>query len=201
MPTDGGDWLLFLSLEKDLLATFDYVPIHKDHYGVYSFAYLKILLVACSAIEQLGKEYCKQLGVENLPDKPSIYRVRDGIINKNGRFRDTFCYMPRFDQLLGKFFPWADDVWNKEGGPPWWQAYNNSKHNAYECATQRNVIDCLAALFCLNVACYGKRVGDFDPQPALYYDQPNSPTYLVGTTLAHEGPGNPIIAVEVPKRK
>ena len=70
----------------------------QSHYGVYSIAYLKTLLVACSSIEQLGKESCKGLGV-TLPKKPNIYEVRDGIISKNERFADAWCYMPRFSTL------------------------------------------------------------------------------------------------------
>ena len=30
MPKDNSDWLLFLSLERDVIATFDYVPVDHD---------------------------------------------------------------------------------------------------------------------------------------------------------------------------
>ena len=79
--------------------------------------------------------------------------------------------MDRFP-LFGKFLPWANDAWKEEGGPPWWQAYNNSKHNAYKCATQRNVIDRLAGLFCLHPVYYGKEVQNF-PLPGRY-DHPTA---------------------------
>lgn len=176
MPTDNSDWLLFLSLERDFVATFDYVPIHASHYRVYSIAYLKTLLVACSSIEQLGKEFCNGLGV-TLPKKPNIYEVREGIISKNERFADAWCYMPRFSSL-GRFLPWANNAWPEKGSPSWWQANNDSKHNASECATQRSVIDCLAALFCLNVDYYRDKMRGFDPKPTLYFNDKVRMTYV-----------------------
>lgn len=198
MPSNNSDWLLFLSLERDFISTFDYVAIDPNLHGVYSIAYLKTLLSACSAIEQLGKEYCRFKGVA-LPDKPSIYKVRDGIKGKNQNFPNACCYIPRFS-WLGELMPWKDDDWKVEGGPPWWQAYNDSKHNAYECSTQMSVIYCLAGLFCLNLAYYEKKANEFDLSAALFYDQPRLPDVMVVNVLPHQGAGSPIVEAKAQRQ-
>jgi hypothetical protein len=169
---DNGDWLLFLSLERDLENTLDYVPIDQDHYGVYSIAYLKLLLVACSAVEQLGKKLC------GLPLEDKSIRAEDIAkeLVKIQRFSEMRCDIPRYGV---SFLPWEPIATNKT--PPWWVDYNNSKHASVRSAKQENVLDSLAALFCLNLAYYKEKVITFDPRPVLY-DHPSLGFTMVGGT-------------------
>lgn len=151
IPSNNGDWLLFLSLERDFVSTIDYVAISPKHDNVFSIAYLKILLLACSAVERLAKKYCREKGA-SLAEKPSIYDVRRAIVQANPDFPTLYCYAPRIDEWSRE--PWAETEWAGEGKPWWWADYNAAKHNELERASQRSVIDSLAALFCLNLAYY-----------------------------------------------
>lgn len=174
MPTDNSDWLLFLSLERDFMATFDYVAMEKCHYDVFSNAYLKILLAACAAVEQLGKKH----GVLQLNDKSTnVKGIAKEIIKKERALKaqnkiitvlwEQECCIPRFPGL--KFVPWAALAKNKI--PPWWAEYNKTKHSSVQTAKLQNVLDSLAGLFCLNLAYYADNWRNLRVSPALYWDK------------------------------
>ena len=174
MPTDNSDWLLFLSLEKDFMATFDYVAMEKRHYKVFSTAYLKILLAACAAVEQLGKKH----GGLPLNDRSiNAKRIANEIIKKEKALKaqskiitvlwEQECCIPRFPGL--KFVPWAALAKNQI--PPWWAEYNKTKHSSVQTAKLKNVLDCLAGLFCLNLAYYADNLRNLRVSPALYWDK------------------------------
>ena len=189
MITDNSDWLLFLSLEKDLIATFDYVAVEEEkHDGVFSIAYLKILLAAGSAVERLAKKHgglplddtwvkAKEIA-KRIVEKERELKEQ----NKNTTFLwELECYIPRFSRLK-PFFPWRGlpDI----EVPPWWKAYDAAKHSGeiFHNATLKNVLECLAGLFCLNLVYYGSEVQDF-PLPALY-DHPTAIPQTMVTTVS-----------------
>lgn len=144
---DNSDWLLFLSLEKDFAATIDYVAIDPKHDDVFSIVYLKILLATCSAVERLAKKYCGM----SLSKGTEIRAAEIGksLVKKNPNFPRSECRIsqyPKWDKIV----PWQ--ALAGEQIPSWWSAYNDSKHGAetFTSATQKNVIESLAALYCLN---------------------------------------------------
>ena len=173
MPTDNSDWLLFLSLERDFMATFDYVAMAECHYGVFSVAYLKILLAACAGVEQLGKKHCGR----KPEDEVSAKRLAEEIIKKQRTLKnqnkivtvlwEQECCIPRFPQL--KFVPWA--TLPKLEIPPWWAEYDKTKHSSVQSANLKNVLDCLTGLFCLNLAYYADDWHNLRVSPALYWDK------------------------------
>ena len=59
--TDLFDWNFFISIEKDLIRTFDYVEPDPRNYQLVSFQYLKIILTAGSALENSAR---RQSGTE-----------------------------------------------------------------------------------------------------------------------------------------
>jgi hypothetical protein len=170
---DNSDWLLFLSLEKDLIKTFDYVAVEECHYEVFSTAYLKIQLAACASVEQVAKKYG---GLPPNKDN-SAKEIAKAIVKRELTLQNqskiiTFlweqkCIIPRFPGL--EFTPW--EAVETEIEPPWWTGYNNSKHSNIQRATLKNVLDCMAGLFCLNLAYYSDNWRNLRVSPALYWDK------------------------------
>lgn len=189
MKKNNVDWLLFLSLEKDFINTINYVEICEQNRKTYSIVYLKLIISICSSIEKLGKKYCKEIN-SSFASKtnPDIKDINITIINYNSKFPEIKCEIPRYGIELS---PW--EKWLKKETPDWWTAYNNVKHNndSYEDATQENVINALAGLFCLNLYYYKEDLysGDINPLPD-FFDYERMPGHLAVNPGA-ELPGFP----------
>jgi len=186
MNNDKIDWLLFLALEKEFTETINYAEICENNKKTYSIAYLKLLISICSSIEKLGKKYCKIIQ----PDASckDIKSINDIIIEDNPKFPEIECKIPRYN-LLKK--PW--EKWSVNETPEWWTAYNDVKHNNdnYEDATQDNVINALAALFCLNLYYYKEKsiLNSIEPYP-IFFNHDIVPEALIGI-MRSDLPGKP----------
>ena len=173
MPIDNSDWLLFLSLEKDFMATFDYVSMERCHYEVFSTIYLKIQLAACASVEQVAKKH-GELPLDTVESAKEIAKKlikKEHMLKEKGKsiipLWEKKCVIPRFPGL--EYTPWK--ALETEMEPPWWTEYNNSKHSSVQRATLTNVLDCMAGLFCLNLAYYSDNLRNLRVSRALFWDK------------------------------
>ena len=152
--------------------------VEECHYNVFSAAYLKIQLAACLSVEQVAK---KHGGLSLSDDRITAREIGEAIIQRERTLKEQNkiitvlweqeCCIPRFPGM--KFVPWAalTNERKEERVPPWWTEYNNSKHSSVQKAKLKNVLDCLAGLFCLNLAYYSDNWRNPRVSPALYWDK------------------------------
>lgn len=149
-------WKQYLLLEKEFIATDDYVTIEKINYDTYSNKYLNLLLSICSEIDSLSAEVCKSEG-----DKiPQGFRNKLNIL--------TIHYPRILDYGVDMKFPWGIENIKpfkfKDESLEWWQVYNEVKHqrtekNAgnrynYTKANLKNVLFAMAALYIIECVLY-----------------------------------------------
>lgn len=133
-------WAYFLFLEQKFNATTAYVSLNRANFGAYSFEYMHLLLAICSAFENSIKVF---------PGDTDKNWTRIKFFLKNN-FHDTqpIVTMPDYPEIELHPFPQVSD--DAKLDIPWWNAYNDSKHNwtgnlAY--ANLENVINSLAGFF------------------------------------------------------
>ncbi len=149
-------WKQYLLLEKEFIATDDYVTIEKINYDTYSNKYLSLLLAVCSEIDSLSAEVCKLGG-----DK-----ISQGFRNKLNII--TIHYPKILECGVDMKFPWGIENIKpfqfKDESLEWWKAYNDVKHqrtekNAgnrynYTKANLKNVLSAIAALYIIECVLY-----------------------------------------------
>ena len=145
---------------KDLYEIFNYVEPCNGNKNVYSHRIYELLLRACTEVESNMK----------------------GILTANGKFSRTSFTMKndyfqlekacQLDKYKIKFSRWKENVdftpfsvWNTTAyNPlPWYQNYNEVKHDRYnnfQKANLDNLINSIAALLCLLHAQYGEEMAD-----------------------------------------
>ena len=165
-------WYYYLSLENDLARTAQFVEPHSQE-SVYSFEFYKILVLACVEVESLFKGFCAFLENENAVDI-SIYK---GILLKHlPQIVDAEVLITRSGSSYKPFSGWNNSPL------PWWETYNQVKHNRGEKlieATYLNAVLALSALYLL-VLYYAKMTGaDLPDQQSEYIVSKYSKKYLV----------------------
>ena len=163
-------WKYYITLEKRLIRTEEYVAFDEFNNNAYSIEFLSLLQIICSEIDVLAK------AIVTFYD--SEFKAKNAGIHKWG-----FELQQHFPELTDQniifresrtFVPWAgwkiEKVADKNGrlyykyaegqkSPAWWNAYNKVKHARttiekeninYRNANQKNVLLALSALFLLN---------------------------------------------------
>lgn len=136
-------WNYFLSLDDDLASTSQYVEPTQPN--VYSFEFLKIIILSCSEVETTLKYMCKEIE-ENKKIKGDIGEYKRIIL---GKYPDITRASVRIDRIHKKIMPFEN--WDKEK-LFWWESYQNIKHDRgkmFEKATYWNAVHALAALYIL----------------------------------------------------
>lgn len=142
--------------EKDLLNTADYVTICKQNYSTFSNRYQQLIFGICSELDSLSKELC-QGKTQNFPQRIAL------ILEENPNLKHE-TLSPQLLYDTKNFTPFAE--FSEDGGKsvsaPWWQEYNELKHNRtedngsgrfnYQNANLENVLKALSALYILNRA-------------------------------------------------
>lgn len=136
-------WNYFLTLEADLENTSRYVePTQKD---VYSFEFSKIILLSCSEIETVFKYLCNVI-TNNEPFDVNIAGYKGVILSRFPKIEYAKVYIPRANEHIIPFENWSCEKL------PWWDAYQEIKHNrgaAFPNATYWNAAQALAGLYIL----------------------------------------------------
>lgn len=144
-------WQYFLVLEKDIIRLKDYIAIHQDNYGAYSFELSKLLQLACAEIDSVCRVLCKIIDPNTdyfdestYSGKISLYKSR--ILDTYPKLTKSEIHIPGFSI---KLIPWED--WENKDSPKWWEEYNLVKHYRHSCFKKANLKNTLFSMSALMV--------------------------------------------------
>ena len=140
-------WNSFLLLYKDLEETFRFVTPTKEHFSVYSFRYYDLLLRAATEFESICKDKLVELKLSNKGSDAfniiDYHLLNAHFQQKPSGIRVGFLFSdPLFVHPL--------ENWSTTHSLPWYQQYNEVKHNRanlFKNANLSNVLDAIGALF------------------------------------------------------
>lgn len=179
-------WKYFISIEKDLLVLKNFVEMHVDNYGTYSFELSKILQLSCSEIDSVCRILCKCIDSSsdyfdeskfggNISDYKSI------LLTKYPKFAEVEVLIPDLGITVK---PWEE--WITANSPSWWIAYNKVKHYRHSCFEQanlKNTLYAVAALMVLTMYLYrevvGKSKANPNPVPQFFDSEYTNPNLIV----------------------
>lgn len=193
-------WRYFCALSDQLVKTTQYVDHSTDSEGntingsTYSYEFFKILMLASSEFEVVGKSLCKEAGVK-LRNNANIVKLTETILNYYPNIINTEVITnyktiyPLKNWTTGKNEKGDDIVI----GIPWWDAYNNTKHHRFEQFKDANLDNCIAALSSLMVLeLYLSQVAlgsldDLDTAACSYFENVYG-TFLIGSQSSSKLP-------------
>lgn len=168
-------WSFYLSLEKQLIATFEYVEPRREHFKTYSRKYLGLLQALGSEADVCGKSLAELLN-------PNERDLKNCNIAKWGYFIQASYPLittntvraPSLDLTLVPWGNWRNEPYRDKNNalkyrltkgsenPVWWVSYNKTKHrrksllnpddSCYDRANLGNVLNAAAGLFLLELA-------------------------------------------------
>lgn len=128
-------WGYYLSIERMLEETRQYVSPSSDNRNTYSDEFTKIILLSCSEIDSILKYLCK---IENIEPTNKHYSMVDyeKLLNRHSSIKDI-GYTPFYNSSLTEkplvAFPFADLDDNKPyANLKWWENYQKIKHERIE---------------------------------------------------------------------
>lgn len=167
-------WNYYLTLEADLENTSRYVePTQKD---VYSFEFLKIIMLVCSEIETVFKYLCNILSDGKKFDA-NILGYKSIILSRFPKIETAQVYIARANEHVIPFENWSSEKLQ------WWDAYQDIKHNrgtAFAEATYWNAAQALAGLYILIFYLSGLTDIEFDDTKASYVYSKYSSQLIAG---------------------
>ncbi len=182
-------WKYFLSLEKRLKETEDYVyhGIETNESGIslingasYSNCFKQLLILTASEFECLSKEL---IGLKS--KNVGINEISKEILNKYPRIIETEIGTDYVE--IRPLCDWCFDVEGKRRGLSWWGAYNAVKHEGEEAFSQATLENCLLAmssLYVLNLYNIESKVGNLDLAIDTIYFKCQ---YTTGQALGYRG--------------
>lgn len=153
-------WNYLCSLDKLLEETDEYVYHGTDgeqleQGNVYSNAFKRIIILAASEFETMGKNLCKSLN-ETIDSHYNILNISKTILDKYPLIKQTVIQTRYWKATpLEKWMIVKQEDGNeKVEGLEWWNAYNALKHdeeNSYKKATLKNAIEAVGSLYILDL--------------------------------------------------
>ena len=135
-------------LQKDMLDLFDYVEPADRNLPCYSFRIHELLLRACVEVEANCKAIMTENGYTGARKKVDKMNMNDyKLIEQSHRLSSYEVRFPYWHGNCDIRRPFAS--WMRGGKPPWYDAYNSTKHNRYELfdqATLEHMTDAVAGL-------------------------------------------------------
>lgn len=135
-------WSYYLSIEKMLANTIQFVSPSEENENTYSDEFTKIILLSCSEIDSILKLLCKLNNII-LTDREYNMKNYAKMLEK-----DTFIkhesYGPEYVSTINESFllvtPFKDiNSKIKYAGLEWWKDYQSLKHNRMENAKKGNL--------------------------------------------------------------
>lgn len=183
-------WKYYLSLENQVINTFQFSSLDKVNDSNFSFEYLKLIQIICSEIDVLCKSFCNFLGNS---ETDTIAKYAATITVKHTNIKTTTVYCKENpDNIYEPFTLWeytfstnVNGVQRVNGTPPkWWTIYNKLKHDRmstnslynkenYKLANQNNVMNALAGLFLLEMFYYKDLAENENPNNPNIPGQPS----------------------------
>ena len=163
-------WNYYLSLEKDMDLTSSYVE-PRGQEEVLSFAFAKIIILACTEIESVFKVFCRELGEEN----GNIGEYKRAILREYPTLVDAEISIPRLHKTIKPFRNWDNNRLS------WWDAYQHVKHdrgNDYSEASYINAVSSLGALYLLIFFLAYKTSLFFEDYKSTYIDSEYQSRYV-----------------------
>lgn len=115
-------WNYYLSLEKDLEETRQFVEHIPENYSTYSNEFAKLILLSCAEFEIACKALCNEYRAR----PSSLKAIFCWILDNCPDIKDKGTQL----QYGIKIYPFREfDPSRTCGNLRWWQAYNNLKHN------------------------------------------------------------------------
>jgi hypothetical protein len=135
----------FLLIQKDLQELLDYVEPSEKNLPCHSYRIHEILLRSCIEVEA----NCKAILVENGYKKSSSHMTMNDYkkIDPSHRLSSYEISIPYWNGHGNVRKPFAE--WSNGGALPWYQAYNNTKHDRHEkfaIATFERALDAICGL-------------------------------------------------------
>lgn len=168
----------FLLIQSDLQKLFEYIEPSDSNLGTYSFRIHELLMRTCIEIEANFKAILKEniyhrTNGKNEPIPESKWNIHNyKIVNKTHHLSSYKVYIPIWDGTQAYFEPFAKWVTSTE--LPWYQAYNNSKHDrkiAFKEANFSNLLNAIAGLLVLLSSQF--RTQDFAPGSSALVSEGN----------------------------
>lgn len=156
-------WHYFLSLERDFIATLDYVELAPANGAAFSNTYVKLLQLISSEVDVVAKLICKT--VPGHAHANNILAYQEALTFAFPGIDAVEVDFPRFGFALKPWESWAVP----ETSPDWWKAYNDVKHDRstqFKRANQLNVSLALSGLLILLMYHY-RSVDHLQPNPKL----------------------------------
>jgi hypothetical protein len=144
-------WESFKILYQDFEDSFRYVYPHPNHLDVYSLRYYELLLRACTEFESLCKQ--KVIEMKLSPKYPRDMNITDYYLLADPLKITNYAVGYHFEPA---YFTVPLNQWKHGHKLPWYQDYNEVKHNRvteFKRANLRNVLDAVGALFLLIMEC------------------------------------------------
>ena len=142
-------WSYYLSIEKMMRNTSQYVAPSKQNSNTYSDEFMKIILLSCSEIDSILKVICKENGVMLDDKKYNMSVYADTLLKqkdiKEWAFSPESSTSSRDCGIL--CFPFRDlDAKKAYGGLSWWGDYQKLKHNRLDNAEVGNLENAVFAI-------------------------------------------------------
>jgi hypothetical protein len=140
-------WKYYLSLEKDLAETSQYVDHCYENRAAFSNEFAKLILLACSEIDVICKTMCKIYKPESNPkiicEYAKIILAHSTIINTEKIYLADYVICP-----------WQDWKLEPYSSPDWWRDYQDIKHNRSEHFSKANLENAISSMAGLYVLLY-----------------------------------------------
>lgn len=129
------------TLQSDLIRLFEYIEPADENLGAFSIRLYELLLRACTEIEANSKAILTANGYQ----KSGNWNMDDyKKINSSSRLCDYEVEVNIWRQSTRIFRPF--EKWAQNESLPWYQAYNNIKHNRHENFKQANLENAVNAI-------------------------------------------------------
>lgn len=139
-------WDYYMSIERELYKTVEYVEPCEENFSTYSQEYAKIINVACAEADVIFKELCMLIASSYKPKgkNENIDTYMRIILEKFPQIEETWL---RIDRSKIDIFPFRG--WSDTGKLFWWKDYQKIKHERkehYSKANLKNAIFSVGAL-------------------------------------------------------
>ena len=142
-------WSYYLSIEKMMKNTSQYVCPSKFNKNTYSDEFMKIILLSCSEIDSILKLICKENNVV-LNDREYNMSVYAKVLENQDNIKKQAFSPKCATSSMNDFFiclPFETLDGNKKcAGLKWWEDYQKLKHNRLENAGAGNLENAVCAI-------------------------------------------------------
>lgn len=156
-------------LESKFLETVNYAALDQRNYSVFSNEYAMLLQAIGAELDNFFKVYC---GFAS-SDRKNISDYAAFLMKDFPTITSESVKLLGSDIWVTPFQGWTTTA--SAQSLPWWQAFDNVKHNRtdnFSDANQGNVLNMLAALYLLELKMYTKATTDKPPYDLAPFDVP-----------------------------